>query len=32
MRKGLWEEVPGLTFPDLKGKVFVDRTFEKFGP
>lgn len=27
MRKGLWEEAPGLAFPDLKGKFFVDRTF-----
>ena len=30
MRKGLCEEVPGLAFPDFKGKFFVDRTFEKF--
>jgi len=32
MLDGLREEVPGLALPGLKGKFFVDRSFEKFGP
>ena len=31
MLDGLREEVPGLALPGLKGKFFVDRSFEKFG-
>ena len=32
MLEGLREEVPGLALPGLKGKFFVDRSFQIIGP